>query len=487
MMNLQDLLRGVPTLHIVGSIDKNVSAIVFDSRHVIPNCVFVAQKGTQADGHVFIPKAIEMGATVILCEDIPSGASPDTTYIQTMNSSHTMGLLAGAFYGNPSSKMHLIGVTGTNGKTSVATLLFKLFRQLGYHVGLLSTVQNQIDEDVIAATHTTPDAVQLNALLAQMLTRGCSYVFMEVSSHAVAQDRIAGLSFAGGVFTNITHDHLDFHQTFDNYIKAKKGFFDQLPKNAFALVNIDDRRGTVMVQNTEASINTYSMQTLATFKGKLLADSLFGLEMEIDSREVWFKLIGRFNAYNLLAVYGAAVLAGEDPEMVLTYLSALTPPPGRFEQVVSAHNIVGIVDYAHTPDALQNVLETINKLREGNQRVLTVVGCGGNRDATKRPKMAQIACEMSDFVVLTSDNPRLEDPAVILEQMQTGVSPVDFKKTKIITDRRAAINYAVSQAKPEDIILVAGKGHENYQDIAGTKHHFDDREELQAAFELNSR
>jgi len=306
---------------------------------------------------------------------------------------------------------------------------------------------------------------------------------MEVSSHAVAQERIAGLTFAGGIFTNITHDHLDFHKTFDNYIKAKKGFFDQLPKTAFALVNIDDRRGGVMVQNTAARKETYSLQTVATFKGKLIADSLFGLQMDVDGQEVWFKLIGKFNAYNLLGVYGAAILLGEDTEQVLTALSAVTPPPGRFEQVVSATEVVGIVDYAHTPDALQNVLETINELREGDQQVITVVGCGGNRDATKRPEMARIACELSNKVILTSDNPRNEDPFAILEQMQAGVSPVDFKKTKTIEDRREAIRYAVSLAQPHDIILVAGKGHETYQEIKGVKHHFDDREELRAAFE----
>ena len=390
--------------------------------------------------------------------------------------------MASNFYDNPSSKLKLVGVTGTNGKTSSVTLLFKLFRQLGHRVGLLSTVQNQIDDDIIPSTHTTPDSVKINELLAEMVRRGCSYCFMEVSSHSVVQERIAGLTFAGGIFTNITHDHLDFHKTFDNYIKAKKGFFDQLPKTAFALVNIDDRRGGIMVQNTAARKETYSLQTVATFKGKLMSDSLFGLQMEVDGQEVWFKLIGKFNAYNLLGVYGAAILLGEDTEEVLTALSAVTPPPGRFEQVVSPNEVVGIVDYAHTPDALQNVLETINELREGNQQVITVVGCGGNRDATKRPEMARIACELSNKVILTSDNPRNEDPFAILEQMQAGVSPVDFKKPQTIEDRREAIRYAVSVAQPHDIILVAGKGHETYQEIKGVKHHFDDREELRAAF-----
>lgn len=482
----QQLLLGVPTTATSGNLAIEINSIVFDSRKVVPGCLFVAQKGTQIDGHQFISKAIEIGAVAILCESLPEHLHEGIAYIQVANSARAMGLIATNFYGNPSAKLKLVGVTGTNGKTSIVTLLFKLFRQLGYHVGLLSTVQNQIDEAVIPSTHTTPDSVTINELLVEMLKRGCTHCFMEVSSHAVVQERIAGLIFEGGVFTNITHDHLDFHKTFDNYIKAKKGFFDQLPKHAFALVNIDDRRGGVMVQNTVARKETYSLQTIARFKGKLLADSLFGLQMEIDNQEVWFKLIGKFNAYNLLGVYGAALLLDEDPEQVLTTLSAITPPPGRFEQVVSENKIVGIVDYAHTPDALQNVLETINELREGNQQVITVVGCGGNRDATKRPEMARIACELSDKVILTSDNPRNEDPMIILAQMQAGISPTDVRKTQTIEDRREAIRYAVSLAQPQDIILVAGKGHETYQEINSIKHHFDDREELKTAFQTLS-
>ncbi len=480
---LQEVLVGIEVSTIKGSLTTEIKNIEFDSRKVTAGSLFVAQKGTQVDGHQFVPKVIEMGAVAILCEHLPAELTEEVTYIQVADTARAMGRVASNFYDNPSSKLKLVGVTGTNGKTSSVTLLFKLFRQLGYHTGLLSTVQNQIDEEVIPSTHTTPDSVKINELLAEMVKRGCTHCFMEVSSHAVVQERIAGLTFAGGVFTNITHDHLDFHKTFDNYIKAKKGFFDQLPKHAFALVNIDDRRGGVMVQNTAARKETYSLQTIASFKGKLLADSLFGLQMEIDGKEVWFKLIGKFNAYNLLGVYGAALLLGEDPEQVLLSLSAITPPPGRFEQVMSANEIVGIVDYAHTPDALQNVLETINDIREGDQQVITVVGCGGNRDATKRPEMARIACELSSKVILTSDNPRNEDPLLILEQMQAGVSPIDFKKTKTIEDRREAIRYAVSLAQPHDIILVAGKGHETYQEIKGVKHHFDDREELSAAFE----
>ena len=467
---------------VIGNTGLELNSIEFDSRRVAGGSLFVAQKGTQVDGHQFIPKVIEMGATAILCEDLPAELTDGITYIHVADTARTMGLMAANFYGNPSSKLKLVGVTGTNGKTSTVTLLFKLFRQLGYRVGLLSTVQNQIDDDIIPSTHTTPDSVRINELLAEMVRRGCTHCFMEVSSHAVAQERIAGLVFAGGIFTNITHDHLDFHGTFDNYIKAKKGFFDQLSKDAFALINIDDRRGGVMVQNTAARKETYSLQTIASFKGKLLADSLFGLQMEMDGKEVWFKLIGKFNAYNLLGVYGSALLLGEDVEQVLLALSEITPPPGRFEQVVSPEAVVGIVDYAHTPDALQNVLETINELREGDQQVITVVGCGGNRDAAKRPEMARIAGELSNRVILTSDNPRNEEPMAILEQMQVGISPVDYRKMKVIEDRREAIRYAVSLAQPHDIILVAGKGHENYQEIKGIKHHFDDREELKEAF-----
>jgi UDP-N-acetylmuramoyl-L-alanyl-D-glutamate--2,6-diaminopimelate ligase len=363
-------------------------------------------------------------------------------------------------------------------------LLFRLFQALGYRCGLISTVQNQIDEEIIPSTHTTPDAVNLNKLLAEMVEAGCTHAFMEVSSHAVVQHRITGVSFTGAIFSNITHDHLDFHGTFENYIKAKKGFFDALPKTAFALTNIDDRRGGVMLQNTKASINTYSLETLATVKGRIIADSIYGLQMEIDGREIHFQLIGTFNAYNLMAIYGAAVLLGEDKDEVLMQMSGLKTAPGRFEQIVSLKDQkVGIVDYAHTPDALENVLKTINQIKDGNQQIITVVGCGGNRDATKRPIMAKIACELSNKVVLTSDNPRNEDPAEILEQMRKGVPPIDFKKTKIIEDRKEAILLAVNElAQAGDIILVAGKGHENYQEIKGVKYHFDDKEILAEAF-----
>lgn len=462
--------------------DTEVTSLTMDSRKVGPGSLFIAVRGTVTDGHRFIDTAVNQGAAAVLCEDLPDIVSPDVAFVRVQDSARTMGLLAANFYEHPSRKLKLIGVTGTNGKTSVATLLFRLFRGLGYRCGLLSTVQNQIDDAIIPATHTTPDVLTANELLVQMLTHGCTHVFMEVSSHAVVQERIAGLTFAGGIFTNITHDHLDFHGTFDNYIRAKKGFFDQLSASAFALTNADDKRGLVMLQNTAARKETYSLQTLATFKGKVLADSLFGLQMLVDEHEVWFKLIGRFNAYNLLSVYGAAVLLGEDPADVLTLLSGITPPSGRFEQVISADKVVGIVDYAHTPDALQNVLETINELRQANEQIITLVGCGGNRDAAKRPIMAEIACRFSNRIILTSDNPRQEDPMAILEQMQAGIPPADFQKTVTIEDRHEAIRHAVSLARPHDIILIAGKGHETYQEIKGIKYDFDDRAVLREAF-----
>lgn len=476
------LISGIADLTVHGSENVIVNKIIIDSRQVLPGSLFVALRGTQTDGHQYIETASDLGATAILCEELPALVREGITYIQVPDSALAMGFIAASFYDQPSKKLTLVGVTGTNGKTSVATFLFQLFRALGYRCGLLSTVQNQVEDEVIPSTHTTPDAVALNGLLAMMYERGCSHVFMEVSSHAVAQHRITGLHFAGGIFTNITHDHLDFHKTFDNYIAAKKGFFDQLPKTAFALVNIDDRRGSVMVQNTKARIQTYSLQTLATYNGKILSDTLAGMHMEINNQEVWFRVIGRFNAYNLLSVYGAAIALGESKEEVLTALSNLSSPPGRFEQIHSADNIVGIVDYAHTPDALENVLQTIAHLRHGNEQVITIVGCGGNRDAAKRPKMAEIACNLSTRIILTSDNPRYEEPQDILDQMLKGVPPLKFKNTAVIPDRHEAICKAVAEANPEDIILIAGKGHETYQEIRGVKHDFDDRQVLREAF-----
>lgn len=481
-MILSEILYKVSLQAVSGKTDIEINKIVFDSRQVEKSSLFVAIGGTQVDGHKFIDKAIELGASAILCEHLPETLNEEITYIQVENSARAMGFAAANFYQHPSKKLKLVGVTGTNGKTSIATLLFRLFRRLGYRCGLLSTVQNQIDDDVIPSTHTTPDSVKVNELLSEMVQKGVSYCFMEVSSHAVVQERITGLEFVGGIFTNLTHDHLDFHGTVDNYIKAKKGFFDQLPASAFALVNTDDKVGKVMLQNTAARKETYSLKNIGTFKGKVLACGLLGLQMEIDNKEVWFKLIGSFNAYNLLGVYGAAILLGEDSDEILMQLSDIQPPAGRFEQVVSKKNIVGIVDYAHTPDALKNVLETIVDLREGNQQIITVVGCGGNRDTTKRPIMAEIACKLSDKVILTSDNPRNEEPMDILAEMQKGVPAIHFKKTQTIEDRHEAILAAVKMAKPEDIILVAGKGHETYQEIKGVKHHFDDKEELREAF-----
>ena len=487
MKTLSQLTSKIKNKTIVGNPEVMVSEIIIDSRKVSKGCIFVALKGTQVDGHTFIQKAIEMGAKSVLCEDLPENQLEDITFLKVKDASETLGYLASEFYDNPSKKLKLVGITGTNGKTTTVMLLFRLFRNLGYRCGLISTVQNQIDEDIIPSTHTTPDAVSLNQLLAKMAQAGCTHAFMEVSSHAVVQHRITGVSFSGAIFSNITHDHLDFHGTFDNYIKAKKGFFDALPKTAFALINIDDRRGGVMVQNTKASIKTYSLETLATVKGRIVSDSIYGLQMEINNHDIHFQLIGTFNAYNLMAIYGAAMLLGEDSNEVLVEMSGLRTAPGRFEQIVSIKDQkVGIVDYAHTPDALENVLKTINQIKDGNQQIITVVGCGGNRDATKRPMMAKIACELSDKVILTSDNPRNEDPSEILEQMRKGIPPIDFKKTKIIEDRKEAIFLAVRElAQQGDIILVAGKGHENYQEIRGIKYHFDDKEALAEAFEIS--
>jgi UDP-N-acetylmuramoyl-L-alanyl-D-glutamate--2,6-diaminopimelate ligase len=484
MKTVTQIFQQVKTISILGNPEVEISQLTIDSRQVGPQTLFAALKGTQTDGHSYIEKAIELGASAILCQDLPEVIHPNVTYIQVNDSAESLGYASSNFYDNPSSKLKLVGITGTNGKTTTVTLLFRLFRKLGYRCGLVSTVQNQIDDTVIPSTHTTPDSINLNKLLAEMVEAGCTYAFMEVSSHSVVQHRITGLSFTGAIFSNITHDHLDFHKTFDNYIKAKKGFFDMLPKTAFALVNIDDRRGSVMVQNTKASINTYSLETLATVKGRIVSDSIYGLEMEIDNKEVHFQLIGTFNAYNLMAIYGAAILLGEDKDEVIINMSSLQTAPGRFEQIVSPDTRkVGIVDYAHTPDALENVLKTIKQIKDGNQQVITIVGCGGNRDATKRPIMAKIACELSDKVILTSDNPRFEDPEEILAQMQKGVPPIDFKKTKTIIDRKEAIHFAINELSENgDIILVAGKGHETYQDIQGVKHDFDDRVIIREAF-----
>ena len=470
-------MTGVGLIQTVGNTAVEVNAIVFDSRKVNEGAVFVASKGTTVDGHQFIDKAIELGAKVILLEQMPAATEEGITYLQVENSNVAMGLMAANFFGNPSRKMKVVGVTGTNGKTTNVTLLHHLFRKLGYDVGMLSTVQNQINETVLPATHTTPDAVACQELMAKMVAAGCQYCFMEVSSHAIEQARIAGIEFAGAVFTNITHDHLDYHVTFDNYIKAKKKLFDQLPASAFALVNYDDKNGRIMLQNTQATKYSFALKTIANFKAKLMANTLQGLQLEVQNKEVWFRLIGSFNAYNLLGVYATAILLGENEDDVLTELSGLDTAKGRFEQVVSKNHITGIVDYAHTPDALENVLTTIADLK-GEGKVITVVGCGGNRDAAKRPIMAEIACKYSDKVIFTSDNPRNEEPEAILAEMQKGVSFQNTRKVLSILDRREAIKTACMLAAENDIILLAGKGHEHYQEIKGVKHHFDDKEEL---------
>jgi UDP-N-acetylmuramoyl-L-alanyl-D-glutamate--2,6-diaminopimelate ligase len=483
-MQLQEVLYGVAIKELVGNTNREVSGLAFDSRKVAKDSVFFAIKGTLSDGHAFITTTIAAGASVIICEDLPADRLEEVTYIQVPDSSSALGIMASNYYGNPSSKIQLVGITGTNGKTTIATLLFKLFVELGYKVGLISTVQNQINNEIIPATHTTPNPLALNELLNRMVLEGCGYCFMEVSSHAVVQHRIAGITFAGGVFSNITHDHLDFHGTFDNYIKAKRGFFDALPKGAFALTNADDKNGMVMLQNSKASKKTYALKQLADYKATVVENSFNGLHLDVDGVEVFFKLVGSFNAYNLLAAYGTALLLDQDQLALLTTLSRLDGAEGRFEYVTSTNGVIGIVDYAHTPDAVQNVLSTIQNIRKGTELVITVIGCGGDRDKTKRPIMAQVACDWSDKVILTSDNPRTEDPQAIIYEMEQGVSPTNKRKTLSITDRREAIKTACHLANPGDIILIAGKGHEKYQEVNGVRHHFDDKEILLEQFNL---
>jgi UDP-N-acetylmuramoyl-L-alanyl-D-glutamate--2,6-diaminopimelate ligase len=481
---LKDILYKVSLNSVSGSTDVKINGIFFDSRLVGEGSLFVATSGTQSDGHQFIDKSIEKGAVAVICQAMPAVLKPGITYVQVLDSSMALGIIASNYYGNPSSKLKLVGVTGTNGKTTTVTLLHKLFMNMGYRTGMLSTVENKINEEIIPSTHTTPDAVSLNHFLSKMVESGCTHCFMEVSSHAVVQHRISGLHFKGGVFTNITHDHLDYHKTFDEYIKAKKGFFDALGSDAFALVNADDKRGMVMLQNTKANRNTFALKTMADFKAKIITNSFSGLEMDVDGKQVWFKLIGNFNAYNLMGVYGAAVLLGEDKDETLTQLSNLDSARGRFERIVSKSGITAIIDYAHTPDAVENVLETIKDSKQGKEQVITVIGCGGNRDATKRPLMADIATKLSDRVILTSDNPRDEEPQAIIEQMEKGVSITNKKKTLSILDRKEAIKTACMLAKEGDIILIAGKGHEDYQEIKGVKHHFDDKETVKELFEV---
>lgn len=484
---LKDILYTVSLQEVKGNTAIEIVQISADSRMVIPGTLFIANKGVNVDGHDFIQTAIQNGASAILCEKLPDAIENNITYLRVSDSSAALGIVASNFYNNPSNKIKLVGITGTNGKTTCATLLFNLFTELGYYCGLLSTVKNQIGGETISATHTTPDAISLNKLLAEMVAKGCDYAFMEVSSHAIVQKRIAGLHFTGGVFTNISHDHLDYHKTFDAYLKAKKAFFDELPANAFALTNADDKRGMVMLQNTKAHHKSYSLRSMADFRAKLLENQFSGMLLNIDGEEAWFKLVGSFNAYNLLAVYACALLLDQDKLNVLTILSKLTGAEGRFDYVLSPNKIIGIVDYAHTPDAVQNVLTTIVDIRKNSEKIITVIGCGGDRDKEKRPIMAKVACDWSDKVILTSDNPRSEDPAEILNEMEKGVSPSNRKKTISITDRREAIRTACHLAQAGDIILLAGKGHEKYQEIKGIKYEFDDKQILQECFSQMSK
>lgn len=485
MAVLQDILYKVRIRSVYGDLSVSVNALHIDSRKVNKGDAFIAIKGVAADGHQFIDSVVEKGAVAVVCEVMPPSLKEGVTYVEVENSGAAAGYMAHNFYGQPSEKVKLVGVTGTNGKTTIATLLFKLFTGLGYKCGLLSTVENHIGNEIVPATHTTPDAINLNALLKQMVDAGCTHVFMETSSHALHQQRVAGLKYVVALFSNITHDHLDYHKTFDEYIRVKKSFFDSLSSDAYAISNLDDKRGPVMLQNTQAHKYYYSLRTMAEFKGKILENGLMGLVMSINDQEVHFRLIGEFNAYNLLAVYGAAICLGEDKFEVLRVLSELTGAEGRFDYIVSAKDkVIGIVDYAHTPDALLNVLATIKGLRKGHEQIITVVGCGGDRDKTKRPVMGEAACEHSDRVIFTSDNPRSEDPEQILRDMETGLNTAAKRKYIAIVDRKEAIKTAVSLAKPEDIVLIAGKGHEKYQEIKGVKYPFDDKQVLTEMFKL---
>lgn len=481
-MRLNELVQVLEAPEIVGDSEVEITGIQSDSRLVVPGSLFVAVRGTAVDGHTYIGAAIEKGAAAVVCEEIPENLNGKTTFVVVKDSAPAVGLLASAWYGHPSRKLVLVGVTGTNGKTTIATLLYKMFLRMGHKVGLLSTVCNYINERPIPTEHTTPDPLTLHRLMADMVADGCEYAFMEVSSHAIDQRRISGLDFNGGIFTNLTRDHLDYHKTVENYLRAKKRFFDELPASAFALTNLDDKSGMVMLQNTRAKKLTYSLRTLADFKGKILEAHFEGTDLLINNHEVTVHFVGRFNAYNLLAVYGAAVALGKDSEDVLVHLSALHPVTGRFETIRSPKGFTAIVDYAHTPDALTNVLNAIHEVLDGKGRVLTVVGCGGNRDKGKRPLMAKEAVRLSDMVVLTSDNPRFEEPDAIIDDMAAGLTAGDMERVVRITDRAQAIKTATMLAQKGDVILVAGKGHEDYQEVQGVKHHFDDRELIRELF-----
>jgi len=482
---LKEVLYKVNIRSVFGETNQDITNLQTDSRKVSQGSCFIAIKGISVNGNDFIIKAIENGAIAIVTEEMPAVIVDTVTYVIVDNAANALSVMCNNFFNAPASKMKVVGVTGTNGKTTIATLLWKLFSELGCKCGLISTVQNQIGDEIIPSTHTTPDIISLNELLKKMYENGCTHVFMECSSHAIHQNRIDGIEFSGAIFSNITHDHLDYHQTFDEYIRVKKSWFDNLSSASFAISNIDDKRGAVMLQNTVAKKHFYSLQTLAEFKGKILENSLSGLHMSINEIEVHFKLIGEFNAYNLLAVYAAAVLLGEDKYEVLEILSALTGAEGRFDYLMSQHkNVFGIVDYAHTPDALINVLATIKNLRQGEQKIITVVGCGGNRDTSKRPIMAEVACQYSDKVILTSDNPRNEDPLEILKEMESGVNVVARKKCITISDRMEAIKTAVTLSEQNDILLIEENGHEKYQEIKGVKYEFDDKKVMKEMFEL---
>ena len=482
-MKLSELLKLVKPMTIIGSTETEITGVNIDSRKIEKGHLFVAIKGTQTDGHRFIPKALELGAIAVLCEDIPEDCLPGITYVQVSSTEEAVGPVATVFYGEPSQHLKLVGVTGTNGKTTIATLLYNMFRKFGHKCGLLSTVCNYIEGEAIPADHTTPDPIELNRLLHMMVEAGCEYAFMECSSHAIAQQRIGGLKFAGGLFTNLTRDHLDYHKTFENYRDAKKAFFDNLPKTAFAITNADDKNGSVMVQNTKAQVKTYSTRSMADFRARIIECHFEGMYLEINGQEVGVQFIGKFNVSNLLAVYGAAVMLGKKPEDILLVLSTLKSVAGRLEPIRSEDGITAVVDYAHTPDALENVLNAIHEVLEGKQgKVITVCGAGGNRDKGKRPLMAQEAVKQSDRVIITSDNPRNEEPQDIINDMLAGLSPQQMKKVVSIVDRREAIRTACMMAEKGDVILIAGKGHEDYQEIKGVKHHFDDREVVREIF-----
>lgn len=478
LKTLHEILNGIKPQKILGDLTTNITDVQFDSRKVSDGTLFIAVAGTQTDGHSFISKAIESGARAVVCEVLPEQANNTVVWIVVNDSAQALGEIASNFYGNPSEKLKLVGITGTNGKTTTVTLLYRLFKSLGFKSGLISTVVYCVDDKTFDSTHTTPDPIALNSLMAEMVAVGCEYCFMEVSSHSLVQKRTAGLKFKGALFSNITHDHLDYHKTFENYLAAKKLFFDHLGKDAFAIVNVDDRNGRVMVQNSGAEVKTYAMRSAADFKVKVLESHFDGMQLVLDGSDFWTPLIGEFNAYNLLVVYSAAVMLGQDKMTVLSHLSSFREVPGRFETVRSTNGITAIVDYAHTPDALVNVLKTINQIRKGGEQLITVVGAGGNRDRTKRPIMARVCTEYSDKVIITSDNPRNEEPEDIIKDMMVGVDEKSKGKTVSIVDRREAIKTAVLLAKSGDIILVAGKGHETYQEVKGVKHHFDDKEEL---------